>query len=151
MSRHDDPAPAEPAEESAADRKKRGRKPGEPAAASVALSDFTCSLRFTAREDRVWAALTQLTNLPIPLVVTGVEVRNLNSTLQPAFGSAAPGAPAQVSLEDLARALGGRSTPSAARNLETAGMELVQVLVRFRVFRIDAPAPSPADSQPQGS
>lgn len=96
-------------------------------------------MRFTAREDIVWGALSAIANLPHPLVITGVEIHNLNSSLQPSFGgSSAQTNPGVPSLDDLARALGARQ-PAAGTRLETAGTEQVQVKLRLRVHQLSAP------------
>ena len=133
-------------------RPKKNRKDkGEDGEPGEAVDSFTCGVRFTAREDIVWGALSAIANLPHPLVITGVEIHNLNSSLQPSFGgSSAQTNPGVPSLDDLARALGARQ-PAAGTRLETAGTEQVQVKLRLRVHQLSAPATAPAEPKPQGS
>lgn len=151
------PAPAVPAEEpeeASTRRRKKGKDQEDGESTAESVESFTCGVRFTARENVVWGALSAIANLPIPLVITGVEVHNLNNALQPSFGG---GPAAQVNagssgLEALAQALGG-NRPAAGARLETAGTEQVQIQLRLRVHQLAAPAPAtaPAEPKPQGS
>ena len=114
------------------------------AAPAPVLDSNTYTIAFHGAESVVWSALASLQNLPIAPVVTKVQFRNLNKSLQFSEGTADTAGGFGVNpLEALFAAHASRPAddeskvfdPLAAKKL-VAGTELVEAQVTFKVYQL---------------
>jgi hypothetical protein len=127
-------------------RKKKAAAQAEAEEPALVLNNFTVGVRFSTAEANLWRALGEVANLPLPFVITQVEVRNQHPTLQAGAGTG-PTLSAPT-VNPLAALAAGRTTTGGEARQESAGTEMVQVHLRLRVYRMEKPVPPGEEADP---